>query len=502
VSLILSILAALAGSECADRLARPRGLRAAQPLAGLAWRIAIPVLLWLSVTAATGRPFFAAAVSVATAATLAVISRLKQRHLREPLVFSDLAFVAHVARHPHLFYLRKSHVAALIGGSLLVGIAIAGWLALEPPGIGAAGRMIAAAFALGLAAVLALKPDFLIRAARRVVTRPALEADVARIGLLATLLIYWLLWRAQPLPAVRESRADPVRASSDRYANVIVVQAESFIDPRRLGYADIALPAFDRMKERALSHGLLEVPCEGAYTLRPESAFISGLGFRDQGFDAYHPYLRPGRIAPGALPRMLSAQGWWTVFVHPHDIRFFRRDRAMPQFGFTTVIDESALGAPDRHGPYISDAAVARVIMQEARAARDAAQPMFLFAVTMEAHDPYGPGRLPGEDHPVRQYFQHLRNADRMLAALVDAFDDEESRTLLVFYGDHVPFLPQLADPFPDSRTDYVIVELGRNASRSDANASISACEHIHEFLRGRLSGDCASPSLESQSTA
>lgn len=470
--------------------------------AEIGWRLALPALLWLSASALTGRTILAAVACVATVAVLVVISNLKQRYLREPLVFSDFAFLAQIARHPHLFYLRGRDVAALAVASIVVAAAIAGWLAFEPPSLDAAGRIAAAILALCIAATFALKPDVLVRAARRAVPRPDLDADVARLGLLATLLIYWLLWRAQPpMPAIAAPRANDVRSETGRYARVIVVQAESFVDVRRFGRADITFPALDRMKARALSRGLLEVPCQGAYTLRPESALIGGVGFREQGFDGFHPYLRPGRIAQDALPRMLSARGWRTVFLHPHDIRFFRRDRAIPQFGFATTIDETRFAPSDRHGPYVSDAAVARAIVEEARAAQQAARPIFLFAVTMEAHDPYGAGRLAGEDDPVRQYLEHLRNADRMLATLADAFDHDEERTLLAFYGDHVPFLPDLADPFPDSRTDHVIVELGRAAAKSGPRASIASCEEMHGFLR-LLLNESASFSTEPRSVA
>jgi len=76
------------------------------------------------------------------------------------------------------------------------------------------------------------------------------------------------------------------------------------------------------LRANALSSGLLEMPCEGAYTLRPESAVISGRGFAEQGFDRFHPYLRPLRIAADALPRQLHDAGWDTLFVHPHDACF------------------------------------------------------------------------------------------------------------------------------------------------------------------------------------
>jgi hypothetical protein len=52
-----------------------------------------------------------------------------------------------------------------------------------------------------------------------------------------------------------------------------------------------------------------------------------------------------------------------------------------------------------------------------------------------------------------------------MLGHLLDAFEDWPERVVLLFYGDHVPLLKAYADPFPDPRTDYVLLELGRGVA-------------------------------------
>lgn len=483
--MVLFLLAMLAGIALIDRLTRLGQNHFTETAQIMIWRAAGPLLLWLAVLAATGRAGLAAVVCLITALVLVAISRLKRRYLGEPLVFSDFAFLASIARHPDLFYLRPLHVAALGVTALVLLAAAAIWIVVEPASAGPAGRVAAGVLATALAIAFALRPAFLVRAARRLVAHPDLDRDVGRIGLLGSLVVYWLLWRAEMDIAAPAAGQDTLRATP--YSAVVIVQAESFVDLRRLGHAELALPAFDRMKARALAHGLLTVPCRGAYTLRPESSVITGTGFAEQGFDGFYPYLRPQRIAARALPQHLAGQGWRTTFIHPHDIRFFRRDRAMPRFGFQKVLGDAAFSGAERFGPYVADVAVARRILQEFQEARAAGQPALIFAATMEAHDPYGPGRLQGEDDAVRQYLRHLANADRMLASLMDAFDADADRVLLVFYGDHVPFLPGFADPFPDARTDYAIAEFGRDASATGAGTELTACEHIHRFVLGRL---------------
>jgi phosphoglycerol transferase MdoB-like AlkP superfamily enzyme len=231
---------------------------------------------------------------------------------------------------------------------------------------------------------------------------------------------------------------------------------------------------------------LLEVPCEGAYTLRPESAVITGLGFREQGFDRFHPYLRPQRLNGHTLPQQLAVSGWDTLFVHPHDSSFFRRANAIPVLGFDRFADEQAFIDAARFGPYVCDGAVADFIL--AQIETPPGRGLFVYAVTMEAHDPYGPKRLPGEDDPVWQYIRHIENADRMLGRIADELDRRGVRALLVFFGDHVPFLPEFADPFPDVRTDFLAVELGPPSGRAPIASAVNRPEHLHGLIM-RLAG-------------
>ena len=221
--------------------------------------------------------------------------------------------------------------------------------------------------------------------------------------------------------------------------------------------------------------------------LRPESAVLSGVGFRQQGFDRFHPYVRPRRLAANALPRLLAGAGWDTRFIHPYDRTFFRRHRAMPALGFARFIDERAFTGAKRYGPYVSDEALGDFLIDTLDRRKPGDPPLFAYVVTMEAHDPYGAGRLPGEDDPVRQYVRHIENTDLMLARLAKHLEASGRRCLLVMFGDHVPFLPAFAAPFKDTRTDYLVCEFGPNAAREAIDFEVSRPEHLHALILRRL---------------
>lgn len=469
----LSLAFAVLFGEAIDRLAQPVRPFASGGNLALAFRGAVIALIWLTAFGLTGRALFALAATVVTIAIIVAISNIKRRYLREPLVFSDFALLEHFLRHPRLFYVSGGWMAALIASVLVLIGATAIWLAIEPRATGP--WIQATALAVVLAAVVAVWFGSGLRAAAaRLVPKPNAEADVGRIGLLASLAAYATSWRHGPAPLPR-----PSTALAPPYDAIVVIQAEAFVDLRRHGCADLRLPAFDRLKARARACGLLEVSCQGAYTLRPESAVITGLGFHDQGFDGFHPYLRPQRLAGAALPQRLARSGWHTLFVHPHDASFFRRDRAMPVFGFNEFVDVRAFAGAQRVGPHVADEAVCDFLLAQIRTQHTSGHRLFTYAVTMEAHDPYGPGRLPEEDNPIRQYIHHIENADRMLDRLASEIDRGDQRVLLVFFGDHVPFLPSFADPFIDTRTDYLVVELGRGASAEPIGVAVSRPEHL-----------------------
>jgi phosphoglycerol transferase MdoB-like AlkP superfamily enzyme len=448
-------------------------------LAGWLW------LLWLGLSA---RPFFAAVAALVTLSVFVLISRVKYAYLREPLVFSDLGFLGTLIRHPALFYVGRGTALGLALAVALIAGAIAGWTAIEPRALGGAAQFGLLALALLVAAALPMLAGALAgllpQLTRQLLDLPA-TGFVAAQGLSVSLVAGFALWRRDAAHA--GEGAPPPAGKADRYSAVIILQSESFADLRRNGVA-LQLPNLDRLRRRALAHGRLNVSCFGAYTHRSEVEMLTGIPFARQRMDRFDPYLRPEKLAGASLAHWLGEAGWHTLFLHPHDARFFRRDRAIPQLGFTRFLDERAFGPGDRVGPYIGDAAVGRRIVQEIEAAGAAGEALFLMAVTMEAHDPYGPGRLPDIDDPVGQYARHVAHADALLGRMTAALDALTARSLLVFYGDHAPILPGHEGLADDTATDYLVLECGWAAAKaSERPASARSPAAINALLRSAL---------------
>lgn len=487
IVILTALTATLVGAGRLDRLAVPAGDRAPRGpgearllgavIAGWLW------LLWLGLSA---RPLFAAVAALVTLGVFVGISRAKYAYLREPLVFSDLGFLATLIRHPALFYLDRIAAAGLGLAVLLLAGIIAAWTWAEPRELGNTAQFAALAAAVLSAGGLLAMPGRLAGRLpvlnRHLLGLPARDF-VGLLGLSVSLVAGFALWRKDG----RRAGGRPPALQAGGYDAVIVLQSESFADLRRGGVA-LDLPHFDRLRMRALAHGRLDVSCYGAYTHRSEAEMLTGVAFADQRMDRFDPYLRPERLAPASLARRLGGLGWRTCFLHPHDARFFRRDRAIPRLGFARFIDETAFAWEDRVGPYVGDAAVGRRVVREIDAAGAAGEPLFLMAVTMETHDPYGPGRLPGIDDPVAQYARHLANADALLGTVAAALDARTGRSLLVFYGDHAPILPGHEGLAEDRATDYLVLDCGRAAAKaSERLPSARSPAEINALLRSKL---------------
>jgi phosphoglycerol transferase MdoB-like AlkP superfamily enzyme len=449
----LSFVASLLLESRPPSLAALRGPATAQAI-----RLTLHLAVFAGAFALSWRPWHAALVVCVAAFLFGEGSAMKRRILGEPVVFSDFALVKLAIRHPRLYYAEKLIEPRALAIFAAIAAATVLWFWIEPSILPAGfWALLAVPPMVCAAAVAALRSEAASRAARKLVgERPDLDADVARFGIGGSMTLHWLVWRRQARPS-GEARAAMAAAPKPAIVGprlVVAIQCESFLDLAARGLPGPDLPAFRSLAREAVAWGRCRVPAEGAYTMRAEFGFLTGLPSGSLGFDAFDPYIVAESYAQASLARRLKAAGSRTVFLHPYDRRFFGRDELMPKLGFDRFIDGEAFAGAARVGPYIGDAAVADALEAEIAAARE---PLFLFAVTIENHGPWGSGRLPGVDDPAEQYARHLRNADAMIGRVAAALRGQPGGALLCVYGDHAP-ARTLHPGLPDRRAaDYLI---------------------------------------------
>jgi hypothetical protein len=449
----------LASSILLDAAVRPRPGRAGafwlRSIAGLILQLLMTMALFGLFLALCGNTAVSAAMALAVIALLAVASNAKNAMLGEPLLFSDLALIGAIFRHPQ-FYLSAvslwQRVLASIGGAAL--LAVLGLLFVPAPLMHLAGLGIVTGSLVALSLFLRLSPP------GKLAPHPNACSDVQRHGLLPVLLLYWLRWReSRDPPRCHETAFPAIRAPLESEVAVIV-QCESFADPAELfGDPALILPGLDAARACAWQSGRLHVSGFGAYTMRTEYGVLFGRDEDVLGFRRYDPFLTALGERSYALPNRLKSAGWESLFLHPHDMRFYGRNRIMPAGGFTELIGQDRFAAPQpEEGRYVTDAAMADEI---ARLSRNVTAPTMLYAVTIENHGPWAPERAT-DPHPslTGNYLRLVRNSDAMLQRLTDELAAMRRPATLVFFGDHRPSIPGVTAPGGARHTPYVIVRM------------------------------------------
>lgn len=430
----LAVLPPLLGWLACRRVARAGGR------AALWLDLLFPAGLGLLLLGLTGLPWLSGVLTALPLAGLALADATKRAVLEEPVVFSDAAMLPLVVRHPGL-YLPFAGTGWVLGGAGLGVAVLLGLAVLEPVALRGTARMGLALLGLAMLALLLVPPARLRGALAR---EPA--ADTARFGAFATLALYRAVARAERPARQAAFPPTPLRPAPPA-PHVVLVQMESFWDPRGSLPDAVPLPQWDRLAAAALAQGRLAVPGFGANTMRAEFAALTGIGPAALGLDRFNPYFRFAAARLRSLPRGLAAAGYATLALHPFDRRFFGRHRVLPALGFARFEAAAAFAAAPRVGAHVADAAVAARILAELRAAPG---PALVFAITMQAHGPW-----PGAD-PRGQWLAHLRDADAMLGTLADAAPGLGRPLLLCAYGDHLPALPETAG-IADRRTSWLL---------------------------------------------
>jgi hypothetical protein len=427
------------------------------------------ILVWAVLRLLLARPLLALFATLLLQHLFHAVHALKLAYLEHPLVPGDLLMLPQVLRDPALFGRYAEWDATLL--LLALGLAVSAWLERGAR----AGRWRWRAPALGLLLVGTLglaqgwKPWPSLYSDDRLGFMPwAPRASAEQSGAVAHFLR--LAWSTRmSLPAADRAVLDGFNASrfdalAERLArtppetppDIIILQSESLFDPGRVNGIDGEqhLSHFRALRARGI-HGDLRVPAYGGMTTRTEFEVLTGYPLRAFGPVEY-PYQGLVHRPLYALPRQLADLGYSSLAVHPYEAHFYRRDLVYPRLGFEHFLDARHFRRDDYYGYFISDSALTRKLIE----LLDDGHPQFLFAVSMENHGPWDAERpvdprlledieVPSTLHvddvlALRQFLHHLRRSDEALMTLVEHLARRERETWLLFFGDHLPALPEV----------------------------------------------------------
>lgn len=436
------------------------------------------------------RPYFAVANVLAVQLLIVLVSNAKVQALREPFVFPDFEYFTDAIKHPRLYLPFVSMWVIVLPTLGYAGLCYAAFL-LEPSLLevtGSGGYYVIALTALTVIGLV------LCAGGRRL--RPNFDAqrDLVRFGLLASLVCYWRAERTVPTLTDHFGLPPSGGSTGDSAPDLISIQSESFFDARQTYPAlrkDL-LSEFDNLCAESLRHGAVTVPAWGANTVRSEFAFLAGQSQGDLGVHRFNPYRRLATSTTPSFVRLLRAQGYRTVCIHPYHATFYRRNIVLPILGFDEFIDMTAFSQEDRQGPYVGDKAVAEKLI--AMLGRSDSRPLYVHIITMENHGPLhweqvvpeeyrtvATQPLPDDCSDLIVYARHLRNADAMFSRITDYLRKHDRAASLCVYGDHVPIMANVYRTLgePPGTTPYVIWHNRVSGSSGEQPAALDGLASI-----------------------
>lgn len=245
-------------------------------------------------------------------------------------------------------------------------------------------------------------------------------------------------------------KVNQTRLASIKDVNIIYVMNESFSDPSALEGVTVSkdpIPKLRALKDTALSGTILSQGYGGG-TANIEFEALTGLSMEPMTASLTTPYTQlVSRM--NELPSVVSylnQQGHATTAIHPYDTTMYKRNEVYQKLGFTTFLTETTMkfvGKKDRN-PYISDESAYQEVLQQMKTTQE---PDFIHLVTMQNHMVYS-GKYPNTNYSAQgtgnareaaNYLQDLAYSDDALAEFLKTIGQSTEKTIVVFWGDHLP---------------------------------------------------------------
>lgn len=234
--------------------------------------------------------------------------------------------------------------------------------------------------------------------------------------------------------------------------NIVYVMSESFSDPSHLNGIEVSgnpLQDYYDIANQTYSGKMLSQNYGGG-TANIEFEALTGFSMELFNAQLTTPYtmLVPKMTKFPSLVSNLAAQNYQTTAIHPYNTSMYKREDVYDVFGFDSFISEKEMSYTEKlqNNPYISDKAAYQEVLS---ILKQQDSPQFVHLVTMQTHMPYG-GKYSdiaydaqvsdGSDTDnLTNYLQDVAYSSEALKEFVDSLQDVSRRTLVVFWGDHLP---------------------------------------------------------------
>ncbi|MBO0480754.1 LTA synthase family protein [Candidatus Enterococcus courvalinii] len=234
--------------------------------------------------------------------------------------------------------------------------------------------------------------------------------------------------------------------------NIVYVMSESFSDPSHLNGIEVSgnpLQDYYDIANQTYSGKMLSQNYGGG-TANIEFEALTGFSMELFNAQLTTPYtmLVPKMTKFPSLVSNLAAQNYQTTAIHPYNTSMYKREDVYDVLGFDSFISEKEMKYTEKlqNNPYISDKAAYQEVLS---ILKQQDSPQFVHLVTMQTHMPYG-GKYPDTTYDAQtsdgsdtdnltNYLQDVAYSSEALKEFVNSLQDVSRRTLVVFWGDHLP---------------------------------------------------------------
>lgn len=273
--------------------------------------------------------------------------------------------------------------------------------------------------------------------------------------------------------SVPETQNGDGDSEDEDYPNIIYVQLESEFDPTLLKgvtYSQDPIPNLRKLYAE-YSSGYLSVPAFGAGTANTEFEVITGMNLDDFGPGEY-PYKTVLRdSACESICYDLMNYGYTTNALHDNSGNFYSRNTVFSRLGFETFTSMEYIGDFETNPTgWAKDACLTDQItgILDASEKQD-----FIYTISVQGHGDYpedtsdmdlkitvGENDVTGNPYGYEYYVNQVYEMDQFVGDLIDTLSKRDEKTVVVFYGDHLPTFDFTDDTIENGdifQTEYVI---------------------------------------------
>ncbi len=258
--------------------------------------------------------------------------------------------------------------------------------------------------------------------------------------------------------------------------NVIFLQLESFFDVNEINsleYSENPIPCFTYLKEN-YPHGALRVPYIGSGTANVEFEIMTGMSLDYFGPGEYPYKTVLQTTACESIAFNLKELGYTAHAVHNHKGSFYDRAHVFSSLGYDTFTClEFMQNATYNPIGWANDSVLTKEILNclDSTDNQD-----FVYGITVQSHGVYSPEVLESVDYiydvrivdettrvnevAFEYYLTQLSDVDSFVSELLGELDTRDEETVVVIYGDHLPYFALRDDEMKDGNvyeTEYVI---------------------------------------------